>query len=191
MWNYLSDGTMEGSGEIIRRCWEYGSEGLGHVQKSWEEYLAKLRQKLGFWEHCSLSLAGKNLGIKHETLSLLLYVAQIRPIPRTCAIAVTRAIFCFIWRCKMDHVCRETMYKILDKGGKNVPNATLILMAIFDSVLYHLFPGTHRETDIDLCLEDHQLSERHSLVCPKLVDLPEQGVDPDHVLQTGMFQDSA
>eukprot|EP00061_Rhincodon_typus_P013095 g39257.t1 len=69
----------------------------GAYTKTWEECIIKVRQKLGFWEHCSLSIAGKNLVI----------------------------------RSKMDHVDRDTMYKTLDKGGKNVPSATLILMATF------------------------------------------------------------
>eukprot|EP00061_Rhincodon_typus_P011692 g36908.t1 len=32
--------------------------------KSWEKYIAKVKQKLGFWEHCSLSIADKNLVIR-------------------------------------------------------------------------------------------------------------------------------
>eukprot|EP00061_Rhincodon_typus_P016841 g45265.t1 len=44
---------------------------------------------------------------------------------------VTRAIFQFIWRSKMDHVHRDTMHKTLNKLGKNEPNATFILMATF------------------------------------------------------------
>eukprot|EP00061_Rhincodon_typus_P018254 g47354.t1 len=80
---------------------------------------------------CPLSITGKNLVIRCEGLSILLYVVQAWPIPRTCAAAVTRAIFHFIWRSRMDRVCRDIMYKDLDKGGKNVPNATLTLMATF------------------------------------------------------------
>eukprot|EP00061_Rhincodon_typus_P007165 g28565.t1 len=55
------------------------------------------------------------------------------PIPRTCAYAVTQAYFHFIWRSKMGHVHRDTMYKPLDKVGKNIPNVILILMATFVS----------------------------------------------------------
>eukprot|EP00061_Rhincodon_typus_P011940 g37319.t1 len=58
-----------------------------------------------------------------------------------------------------------------------VPNCSLMR----DSVLYGLFP----ETGADCAMEDCQ---RPSLVCPKPVGLPEQGVDPDRVLQTGTFQ---
>eukprot|EP00061_Rhincodon_typus_P008421 g31011.t1 len=73
--------------------------------KTWEERIAKVRQKLSFWEYSSLSIAGKNLAIRCEALSLL--------------------------SSKMDRVRRDIMDKTLDKGWKNVPNATLILMANF------------------------------------------------------------
>eukprot|EP00061_Rhincodon_typus_P013684 g40214.t1 len=81
---------------------------------------------------------------------------------------VTRAIFHFIRRSKLDCVCWDTVSKALDKVGKNVPNAALILMVTlvcgciklcidpryadtkcyYDSVLYRLFPGIHTETNI-------------------------------------------
>eukprot|EP00061_Rhincodon_typus_P018755 g48062.t1 len=41
----------------------------------------------------------------------------------------------FIWRSKMDRGQRYIMYKTLDKVEKNVPNATLILLASFDKEL--------------------------------------------------------
>eukprot|EP00061_Rhincodon_typus_P006461 g27125.t1 len=47
--------------------------------KTCEECIAKVRQKLGFWEHCSLSIVGENLVIRCEVLSLLLYVAWAIP----------------------------------------------------------------------------------------------------------------
>eukprot|EP00061_Rhincodon_typus_P006771 g27759.t1 len=99
--------------------------------KSWEERIAMVRQKLGFWEHRSLSILGENLVIRYEVLSLLLYVALVWPIPRICAIAVTRAVFHFIWQSKMIRVFRDSTYKILDKAGKNIPNVTVIPMASF------------------------------------------------------------
>eukprot|EP00061_Rhincodon_typus_P014738 g41984.t1 len=182
-------------------------------------------------------------------------ITKVRPILRTCDIAVTRAILHFIWRSQMDRVCRDNMYKTLEKRGKNVPNVTLILMAPFvrgciklcidpqykfgkrntfghssistwsaHSVLETLrekervdpvawFPEqtvkviwqnvsspelSSKHQDIvwlvdaqrdkhQLHLED-QLSERHSLICPKLVGLPEHGVNVNQVLQTGTFQ---
>eukprot|EP00061_Rhincodon_typus_P014718 g41942.t1 len=66
--------------------------------KSWEEHIAKVKQKLVLWEHCSLSIV---------------------------------AIFHFIWKPKIDWVCRDSMYKTLDKGVENVPNVALTLMDIF------------------------------------------------------------
>ncbi|XP_060685631.1 uncharacterized protein LOC132818637 [Hemiscyllium ocellatum] len=105
--------------------------GAGACAKSWEERISKVRQKLGRWKLRSLSITGKNLVIRCEALSLLLYVSQVWPIPRTCAAAVTRATFQFIWRSKMDPVRRDSLYKDLGNGGKNTPNATLTLMATF------------------------------------------------------------
>ncbi|XP_067869039.1 uncharacterized protein [Heterodontus francisci] len=83
------------------------------------------------WEQRSLSIVGKNLVIRCEARTLLLYAAQVWPIPHSCAVAVTRAIFRFRWGSKMDRVRRDTMFKPLDKGGKNVPNVALILMTTF------------------------------------------------------------
>eukprot|EP00061_Rhincodon_typus_P002280 g17071.t1 len=105
--------------------------GAGACTKTWEERIAKLRQRLGWWVHLSLSIPGKNLVIRCERLSVLLYVAQAWPIPRTCATAVTRAIYHFIWASRMDQVRRDAMYKDLENGGKDVPNSTLALMATF------------------------------------------------------------
>eukprot|EP00061_Rhincodon_typus_P004516 g22787.t1 len=105
--------------------------GAGACTKTWGERVKKVRQKLSRWEHRSLSIAGKNLVIRCKVLSVLLYVAQVWPIFRTCAAAVTRAIFHFIWRSKMDRVRRDIMYKGFDKVGRNIPNATLTLMATF------------------------------------------------------------
>jgi len=78
---------------------------------------------------CRSNLVGKNLVIRYEVLSVLLYVAQVWAIPRSCAAAVTMAIFKFIWRSKMDLVRRETMHKSPDKGGKDVPNPVLCAAA--------------------------------------------------------------
>ncbi|XP_048467809.1 uncharacterized protein LOC125486046 [Rhincodon typus] len=44
-------------------------------------------------------------------------------IPGICAIAVTRAVFHFIWRSNMDCVHRDTMYKPLDNGGRTYPTS--------------------------------------------------------------------
>eukprot|EP00061_Rhincodon_typus_P009852 g33662.t1 len=60
----------------------------GACAKFWEECIAKVRQKLVFWEHYSLSISGKNLVIRSEELSLLLYVAQAWPIPQKMGLAL-------------------------------------------------------------------------------------------------------
>eukprot|EP00061_Rhincodon_typus_P016791 g45185.t1 len=73
-------------------------EGAGVCAKTWEEHVTKAKQKLDRWEHWSLSILGKNLVIRCEVLSVLLYVAQVWPTPQTCAAAVTQAIYHFMWR---------------------------------------------------------------------------------------------
>ncbi|XP_078412405.1 uncharacterized protein LOC144689141 [Cetorhinus maximus] len=120
--------TVRADGLKVLGIW-FG--GTGACVRNWKERVAMVKRKLGMWERRSLSIAGKNLVIRCEVLSLLLYVAQVWPIPDSCAMAITRAIFRFIWRSKMDRVRRDAMYKPLDKGGKNVPNIALILMATF------------------------------------------------------------
>eukprot|EP00061_Rhincodon_typus_P015748 g43602.t1 len=55
---------------------------------------------LVLWKHRSHSIVGKSLVIRCEAFPLLLYVAQVCPNPRTCAIALTPAIFHFIWTSK-------------------------------------------------------------------------------------------
>ncbi|XP_072103315.1 uncharacterized protein [Mobula birostris] len=99
--------------------------------KNWQERTAKVRQKLGLWGGCSLSITGKNLVIRCEVLSGLLYLAQVWPVPRSYSSEITRAVFRFIWGSKMERVRRTVMHKSLDNGGKNVPNIALTLMASF------------------------------------------------------------
>eukprot|EP00061_Rhincodon_typus_P017573 g46324.t1 len=66
--------------------------------------------------------------------------AKVWPIPRTCAITVTRVIFHVIWRSKVLHVYRDAIYKALDKELKNTPNTALILMATFVFYLSLVLP---------------------------------------------------
>ena len=108
--------------------WFGGAEACN---KNWQERIAKVKQKLGMWGGRSLSIAGKNLVIRCEVLSGLLYLAQVWPVPRSFSSEITRAVFRFVWGSKMERVRRTTMHKSLDNGGKNVPNVALILMASF------------------------------------------------------------
>eukprot|EP00061_Rhincodon_typus_P016300 g44437.t1 len=57
---------------------------------------------------------------------------KVWPISRTCAVAITRAIFCFMWRSEMDCIHRDTMYRTLDGRGKNIPNTALITDIVKD-----------------------------------------------------------
>ncbi|XP_067915236.1 src kinase-associated phosphoprotein 2 isoform X3 [Heterodontus francisci] len=91
--------------------------GAGACAKTLKERVTMVHHKLNMREQRSLSIAGKNL-VRCEALTLLLYVAQIWPIPNSYNVAVTRAIFRFIWRSEMDRIKRDMMFKPLDQGGK-------------------------------------------------------------------------
>ena len=108
--------------------WFGGAEACN---KNWLERIARVGKKLELWRQRSLSITGKNLVIRCEVLSGLLYLAQVWPVPPSYATGITRAVFQFIWGSRMDRVRRATMYKSADNGGKSVPNVALILMATF------------------------------------------------------------
>ncbi|XP_040211179.1 uncharacterized protein LOC120941673 [Rana temporaria] len=107
----------------------FGAEGA--ALKSWEERLAKMRQKFGLWSNRKLTIEGKTLVLRSEILPVLQYLAQAWP-PRdnTCK-AITRAVFHFIWDSKMDRVKRTVMFKEPLKGGKGVPDIAILLRVFF------------------------------------------------------------
>ncbi|KAJ1149807.1 hypothetical protein NDU88_002612 [Pleurodeles waltl] len=72
------------------------------AEKSWEERLAKTKQKLGLWSLRKLTIEGKFLVLLNETLPVLQYVAQVWPVQPRTPKAITRMIFYFIWNSKMD-----------------------------------------------------------------------------------------
>ncbi|KAJ1214462.1 hypothetical protein NDU88_002081 [Pleurodeles waltl] len=118
--------------------------GKGAAEKSWEERLAKTKQKLGLWSLRKLTIEGKSLVLRNETLQVLLYVSQVWPVQPRTAKAITRMIFYFIWNSKMDRVKREVMFKTHDKGGKGVPDIATILRGTF---VCHCVRNTLRAKD--------------------------------------------
>ncbi|KAJ1212636.1 hypothetical protein NDU88_000291 [Pleurodeles waltl] len=118
--------------------------GKGAAEKSWEERLAKTKQKLGLWSLRKLTIEGKSLVLWNETLPVLLYIAQVWPVQSRTAKAITRMIFYFIWNSKMDRVKREVMFKTHDKGGKGVPDIATILRGTF---VCHCVRNTLRAKD--------------------------------------------
>ncbi|KAJ1212968.1 hypothetical protein NDU88_000607 [Pleurodeles waltl] len=118
--------------------------GEGAAEKSWEERLAKTKQKLGLWSLRKLTIEGKSFVLWNETLPVLQYVTQVWPVQPRTAKAITRMIYYFIWNSKMDRVKTEVMFKTHDKGGKEVPDITTILRGIFVS---HCVRNTLRSED--------------------------------------------
>ncbi|KAJ1167416.1 hypothetical protein NDU88_007807 [Pleurodeles waltl] len=78
----------------------FGREGV--AEKSWEERLAKTKQKLGFWSLRKLTIKRKSFVLRNETLPVLQYVAQVWPVQPRTAKAITRMIFYFIWNSKIE-----------------------------------------------------------------------------------------
>ncbi|KAM4723122.1 LOW QUALITY PROTEIN: uncharacterized protein WCC33_009346 [Rhinophrynus dorsalis] len=104
--------------------------GEGAALKSWEERMAKVRQLIGLWSLRDLTIEGKILVLRNETLPVLQYMAQTWPPLATVSRAITRAVFHFIWGSKMDRVKCAMMYKDR-KGGKGEPDIPVMLRAFF------------------------------------------------------------
>lgn len=66
----------------------------------------------------SLLITRKQLVIRCEVLSELLYLEQMWPIPRYSALAITHTVSQFPWGSKMEQVRQITMQKSTDKGDK-------------------------------------------------------------------------
>ncbi|KAJ1125470.1 hypothetical protein NDU88_003902 [Pleurodeles waltl] len=105
--------------------------GPGAAAKSWNERLAKVKQKLGFWSLRHLSIEGKVLVLRNDTLPVLQYVTQAWSLLANVAQAVNSMVFHFVWHSKMGRVKRTGMHKEHRKGGKAVPDIPTILRAFF------------------------------------------------------------
>ncbi|KAJ1169290.1 hypothetical protein NDU88_001183 [Pleurodeles waltl] len=105
--------------------------GESAVEKSWEERLARTKQKLGLWSLRKLMIEGKSLVKQNKTLPVLHYIAQVWPVQPRTAKAITRMIFYLIWNFIMDRVKRGVTFKTHDKGGKGVTDIATILRGSF------------------------------------------------------------
>ncbi|KAJ1166963.1 hypothetical protein NDU88_007356 [Pleurodeles waltl] len=105
--------------------------GPGAAAKSWNERLAKVQLKLGFWSLRNLSIEGKTLVLRNDALPVLQYVTQAWPLLANVARAVNSIVFHFVWHSKMNRVKRTVMHKVHRKGGKAVPNIPTILRSFF------------------------------------------------------------
>ncbi|KAJ1080742.1 hypothetical protein NDU88_000936 [Pleurodeles waltl] len=105
--------------------------GPGAAANSWNERLAKVKQKLGFWSLRHLSIEEKALVLRNDALPVLQYVTQAWPLLANVARAANSMVFHFVWHSKMDRVKRSVMHKEYRKGGKAVPDIPTILRAFF------------------------------------------------------------
>ncbi|XP_078528939.1 uncharacterized protein LOC144806451 [Lissotriton helveticus] len=105
--------------------------GHGAAAKSWNERLAKVKQKLGLWSLRNLSIEGKALMLRNDALPVLQYVTQAWPLLANVARAINSMVSHFVWHSKMDRVKRSVMHKEHRKGGKAVPDIPTIFWAFF------------------------------------------------------------
>uniref|UniRef100_W5LWH6 Reverse transcriptase domain-containing protein n=1 Tax=Lepisosteus oculatus TaxID=7918 RepID=W5LWH6_LEPOC len=100
--------------------------GENTARLNWEERLVKVKQKLGLWQKRSLTLLGKTLVIKVDVMPLLFHLAVVYPMPARMR-KMTRTVFSFIWGQKYEYIRRKDMYRLIEEGGREVPDIPLKL----------------------------------------------------------------
>ncbi|KAJ8416196.1 hypothetical protein AAFF_G00382180 [Aldrovandia affinis] len=74
------------------RFWARGS-----AAQNWKARLTLVRSRLGMWSRRQLSLTGKVIVVRSVLLPLLLHLAYVFPVPARAKLALTRAVFRFLW----------------------------------------------------------------------------------------------
>ncbi|KAJ8391034.1 hypothetical protein AAFF_G00096550 [Aldrovandia affinis] len=80
-----------------------------------------------------LSLTGKVIVVRSVLLPLLLHLAYVFPVPARAKLALTRAVFRFLWGGRYEYVSRELMYAPVAGGGRGVPRVPLKLDVLYAS----------------------------------------------------------
>ena len=165
----------------------------GSAERNWEERLALVRSRLGMWARRRLSLTGRVVVVKAVLLPLLLHLAYVFPVPARVKLALTSAMFRFLWGGRYEHVRRDLMYMPQAKGGRGVPRVPLkldVLYACFAcnlvlervehkcfyfarlflaNTLRHLVPLTHVAPRADVPSPAYRAVMRVLGQCPALV----------------------
>ncbi|KAJ1200421.1 hypothetical protein NDU88_004245, partial [Pleurodeles waltl] len=91
------------------------------AEKSWNERLAKVKQKLGLWSLRNLRIEGKALVLRNDAMPILQYETQAWPLLTNVARAVMSMVFHFVWHSKMDKIKRTRMSipRVLDSQNTN------------------------------------------------------------------------
>ncbi|KAJ8402876.1 hypothetical protein AAFF_G00361900 [Aldrovandia affinis] len=105
--------VCEGGLKILGvRFWARGS-----AAQNWKARLTLVRSRLGMWSRRQLSLTGKVIVVRSVLLPLLLHLAYVFPVPARAKLALTRAVFRFLWGGRYEYVSRELMYAPVAGGG--------------------------------------------------------------------------
>lgn len=122
---------------------KFDREGGG--RGNWQEALAKVRQRFGFWRRRQLTIEGKVLIIKSVILPLFLLLCSVFYPPRWFLLSVDREMFHFVWGGKWERLTREEMKKSPRNGGRGIPNFYLFLGAYYTAL--HMKYALDTKTD--------------------------------------------
>ena len=100
---------------------------------NWEVRLTVVRACLGRWASRRMSLSGRVMAVRVVLLPLLLHLGYVFPAPAAVKLALTRAVFRFLWGGSYEYVSREQMYLPVAKGGRDVPRVPLKLDVLYSS----------------------------------------------------------
>lgn len=109
--------------------------------KNWNRMLDRVSKRLAVWRARPLSMSRRVLVIKADVLPQLNHLAYVFPIPFLVGRRLERAIFSFIWGCKVEWVDRATMFLPIAEGGREVPCLPLKLMCLYTAFQARVVAG--------------------------------------------------
>ena len=93
---------------------------------NFEEKLVTLKNILNQWTTRNLTLIGRIYIVKTLAISKLVYNTSVLKVPPNFAGKVNDICFRFIWNFKPDKVKRQTIVLLMDKGGLNMVDFTML-----------------------------------------------------------------
>ncbi|KAJ8000408.1 hypothetical protein DPEC_G00204510 [Dallia pectoralis] len=109
-------------GALVNRAGRGGST-------SWAETICRVQRKICEWSARSLTMTGKTLILKAIVLPILLYLGRVFPPDKAASKKIERLMFTFVWGSQMERLQRSTLYKMVENGGKGVPDILNIIRA--------------------------------------------------------------
>ncbi|KAJ7995673.1 hypothetical protein DPEC_G00247020 [Dallia pectoralis] len=101
----------------------------GGGSTSWAETICRVQRKICEWSARSLTMTGKTLILKAIVLPILLYLGRVFPPDKATSKKIERLMFTFVRGSQMERLQRSTLYKMVENGGKGVPDILNIIRA--------------------------------------------------------------